>query len=343
MNLKIPFFLFTFFSTIGLLAQNANPIELGKVNWLRSLDEGMSLSNKKNKPIFLLFQEVPGCSTCRNYGQDVLSHPLIVEAIEELFIPLAIYNNKQGEDAKILKYFGEPAWNNPVVRIINAEKENLIPRLSGNYTQLGVVQAMTQALQANHQKTPNYLALLEQELIAEKIGTETATFSMYCFWTGEKELGKLNGVLETQAGFMDGREVVKVKFDPEVIDYKKLVGEAQKAQCASHIYTNNNQQIKEAEKIAGKGSASPEKHFRLDSTPKYYLSKTIYRFVPMTQLQAAKVNSLIGSGKSPSSILSPRQLALAAHIQANPKKRWKNAINEDLVEAWKGLENLDKL
>ena len=46
----------------------------------------------------LLFQEVPGCSTCRNYGHNVLSHPLMVEAIESLFVPLAIFNNKEGKE-----------------------------------------------------------------------------------------------------------------------------------------------------------------------------------------------------------------------------------------------------
>jgi len=77
--------------------------ELGQVNWQRNYDEAISLSEKENKPIFLFFQEVPGCSTCRNYGHHVMSHPLIVEAIETHFIPTAIFNNKRGKDAKILK------------------------------------------------------------------------------------------------------------------------------------------------------------------------------------------------------------------------------------------------
>ena len=130
----------------------SDPIELGKVHWMRDLNQGQRKAQFSKKPIFLLFQEVPGCATCRNYGQHVLSHPLIVEAIETLFEPVAIYNNKGGVDAATLKYFNEPSWNNPVVRIVDANRKNLVKRVAGNYSQLGVVQAMIQALRAT--RTP---------------------------------------------------------------------------------------------------------------------------------------------------------------------------------------------
>ncbi len=47
----------------GLVAQAAaakNPKELGRVSWLRDHAEAVAKSRKINKPIFLLFQEVPG-------------------------------------------------------------------------------------------------------------------------------------------------------------------------------------------------------------------------------------------------------------------------------------------
>ena len=331
---KILICCFAFLGILEANANNGNPIELGKVNWIRNFEEGLSASSKAKKPVFLLFQEVPGCSTCRNYGQNVLSHPLIVEAIENLFIPVAIHNNKGGTDAKVLKYFGEPSWNNPVVRIVNAEKQNLVERVNGNYTQLGIVQAMRTALQAEELTVPAYLSLLEEELIAEKMGVEKATFSMYCFWTGEKEIGQLDGVVETQAGFMNGREVVTVKYNPTVIEYQNLLAEANKAQCASHVYTENDQQIKDTKKILGERGVSKTGHFRQDKDPKYYLGRTDYQFIPMTQLQAVKVNSLIGKGQSPNDLLSPRQLEILAVVKANPKKKWKSLINMDLIKGW---------
>ena len=36
------------------------PVELGKVAWGRNLDEAVAKSKEQNKPIALLFQEVPG-------------------------------------------------------------------------------------------------------------------------------------------------------------------------------------------------------------------------------------------------------------------------------------------
>jgi len=342
-KLSVVFSLTALFFTTCLIAGNGNPKELGDVNWIRSFEDGLAKSATQKKPIFLLFQEVPGCSTCQNYGQNVLSHPLIVEAIESLFVPVAIFNNKGGQDAKVLKFYGEPSWNNPVVRIVNNKKEDIINRVNGNYTRLGIVQAMRLALQTENLEVPAYLTLLEEELLADQSGTETAVFSMFCFWTGEKEIGKLDGVVETQAGFMNGKEVVAVKYDPEVIQYKKLLQEANQASCADHVYTEEKAQVKATESVIGKGKASDTGKFRQDREPKYYLGKTVYRFVPMTQLQAVKVNSMIGQRKVPDALLSPRQLALLQQIQAKPNGQWQNQINKDFVNAWEELVTKKKV
>jgi hypothetical protein len=315
-----------------------NHEELGKVTWERDFEKGLAKSKAENKPVFLLFQEVPGCSTCRNYGSNVLSHPQIVEAIETLFIPVAIFNNKKGKDAAVLKMYNEPSWNNPVVRIVDAEKKNIVNRVSGNYSALGIVHAMVFALQKEEKEIPTYLNLLKQSLEAAASGTETATFSMYCFWTGEKKLGNVEGVLETQPGFMNGQEVVEVKYNPVLISYENLVEEAKQASCASHVFTENKNQIAVAQKIVGKNGASKKSKFRLDKEPKYYLSKSVYRYIPMTQFQATKVNMKIGNGQSPDEYLSPRQLEWLSFIKKNPKKKWKSAINVDLMEAWEIIE-----
>lgn len=320
------------------MIDDTQPEELGKVKWLRDINDAIKLSAKSNKPIFLLFQEVPGCSTCRHYGNQVLSHPLIVEAIESYFVPLAIYNNKGGKDQEVLKYFREPAWNNPVVRFIDHRKQNLIPRLGGNYTPLAVVEHMVQVMTKNQIKIPKYLEILAQELKAKEGPTETAYLSMYCFWTGEKKIAGIDGVLETQAGFMGGREVVKATFDPAVVSYDSLVKQAQSQSCASHIYTDNLIQQLTAEKISD--SVSEKKTWKQDKETKYYLYKSSYKYVPMIRTQATKANRLIGLGQSPNSVLSTRQLQLLKYIQEHPKKEWSNAINEDIILAWAQVETL---
>ena len=275
-------------------AQN-NPVELGDVHWLRSFDEAQARSKKEEKPILILFQEIPGCETCKNYGSKVLTQPLIVEAIETEFIPLAIHNNKGGHDAEILRRFNEASWNNPVVHIVDSEGSNVVPKLSGNYTIAGISTLMTNALIKQNGKAPVYLQLLTDELTAQQKGTAKATYSMYCFWTGETLFGKLNGVVKTTAGFESGKEVVAVEFNPSVITKSELDKIAQNQKCSVS---------------AGGG-------FRPDATPKYYLSNSSYKNIPMSEIQKCRVNSALGEGQDPKAFLSGRQIAM---LDATSKK-----------------------
>jgi hypothetical protein len=38
----------------------ARPVELGLIDWLRDFPAGLEKAKEKNKPLLLLFQEVPG-------------------------------------------------------------------------------------------------------------------------------------------------------------------------------------------------------------------------------------------------------------------------------------------
>lgn len=293
-------FLFPFM----LQAQN-NPIELGYAHWLRSFDEAQARGKKEGKSILILFQEIPGCATCRNYGSDVLTHPLLVEAIETEFIPLAIHNNKGGHDAEVLKRYHEPAWNNPVVHVVNSEGTDILPRLSGNYSTAGLAALMTNALIKQKGKAPIYLQLLADELSAQQKITSKATYSMYCFWTGEALFGKLNGVIRTTAGFEGGKEVVAVEYNPAVISKAELDKIAQSQKCA----------------VSAGGS------FRADATPKYYLSNSEYKVIPMTEIQKCRVNSALAEKQDPRVYLSARQIAFL-------KTSSRNCVAISLKDCW---------
>ncbi len=312
-----------------------NPVELGEVQWLRDFDEAVSKAQLEKKPVFILFQEVPGCATCQRYGKAVMSHPFIVEAIETYFIPVAIYNNKGGKDAEVLRYYREPTWNNPVVRIVSSDKKNLVPRLSGNYSSLGVLQTIITAMDQIGLAVPQYLELFEEELISKALETEKVTFSMYCFWTGEGNFGQIPGVVSTKSGFMDSREVVQVEYSPEVISFKKLLEKALREDMFDHVYTHNDKQKRVAQSLLEGKQIHSRSTFRADHQPKYYLSRTQYRSVPMTPLQASRVNSTIGKGKSPDFLLSPRQLAILDPSGTNAKKvRKENRIDKDFQSSW---------
>ncbi len=53
-------------------------------------------------------------------------------------------------------------------------------------------------------------------------------FKMYCFWSGEKALGALDGVLSTQAGFSNHSEVVKVQYESRLIQEEQLTAYTKK-------------------------------------------------------------------------------------------------------------------
>lgn len=306
----------------------AGDIELGKVNWMRDLKEAQLASRKSNKPILILFQEVPGCATCRNYGTNVLSHPLIVEAIETHFIPLCIHNNKSGKDREALELFSEPRWNNPVVRIVDGNLKPIVDRISGNYSSYGLLTRINASLMKLGIKVPEYMNLLEEEFRGHQAGLQSATIGMYCFWSGEKTYGNAKGVIATKAGFMNGAEVVEIKYNPNVTNLNELINTGKGNNCADKLYADHGMNMNTGIPISKPGS------FRIDPETKYYLYKSDYKYIPMTELQAARANSLLGEGKPCESVLSPRQLALFQKQKTIPKSKLKNQIGREMSVAW---------
>ena len=105
----------------------------------------------------------------------MLSHPQIVEAAEDEFVPMCVYNNVEGEDERVLEAFGEPSWNNPVIRVVDTRGEDQVKRNGADWTVAGVAEAMVAALD---DEAPAYLELLAQEDRARHTEVETAIFGM---------------------------------------------------------------------------------------------------------------------------------------------------------------------
>ncbi len=124
-----------------------NPVELGHVHFLRNLDDAYELARETQRPIFLLFQEIPGCCTCTEFGRDVLENEEIIQAVRQAFVPVAINNRCLIEtDAHVCSKFQEPMLNNPVVRFIDANGNDLVPRRAGIYSVTQLIPRMKQAL-----------------------------------------------------------------------------------------------------------------------------------------------------------------------------------------------------
>ena len=136
----------------------SNPIEVGDVRWGRDFDAALKSSGASGKPVLVLFQEVPGCSGVREFGQEVLTNPLLVQAIEEEFIPILVYNNRSsGMDRELLELYREPSWNYQVIRFLDADGKDVIPRKDRVWTTSGVAARMVEALAAVNRTVPDYL------------------------------------------------------------------------------------------------------------------------------------------------------------------------------------------
>ena len=280
---------------------------------------GCAILNRPNSvpidaaALFVLFQEIPGCQTCQDFGKQPLSHPLVVEAIEDLFVPVTIFNNKQGVDEKLLKQFQEPSWNNPVVRFMTADEADIIGRKDRVWSTRGIASRMIQTLEKTGSNVPQYLRLVA---LPEGRKIETAEFAMHCYWEGEVRLGAINGVFATRSGWRNNLEVVQLKYSPEMVSYEELLERAMELKCASRVFAHTAEQLQIARQKVGDNAQLAEGPMRdaKSSDQKYYLAKTPYRHLPLTELQATKINALVKSRESADSLLSPRQRKLFKRI-----------------------------
>lgn len=275
--------------TASLFAQETpvpNPTELGVIRWQRDLDAGLAEATRTGKPVFLLFQEIPGCATCTSFGKNVLAHPLLAAAIEHSFVPIAIRNNVDGKEGEVRQRFQEPAWNNPVVRLLDGNGKDLLPRRDGIWDAHGIATRMVEALFARKQVVPGYLQLALAESDPK---TAKAVFAMHCFWEGEAVLGALDGVVRTRSAFVDGAEVVEVTYRPAVLSAETLTELAQAKSCKP---------------VAGSGlRAAPA------SDQQHALAGTSFAKLDLTPMQRTKVHAAITLGTDPKAWLSPPQVA----------------------------------
>lgn len=281
--------------SLGVLAMGSPP-ELGRVAWRRDHPAAQAEAARTGKPLLILFDEVPGCATVLGFGQDVLSDPEVVAVIEAETVPVAIYNNTGGADRRVLLSYGEPAWNNPVVRILGADGRLLAPRFAGPYTRAAFATTLATALRAAGRPVPASLLGAAPDAPGSRA---RATFAMSCFWEGEARLGAIEGVRAAQVGFLEGREAVEVEFDPRVISRAQLIAAASKAGVASAVLARS---ADEAAAARAQGVVVVETRSALRPSPsdaKYYLKRSAYARESLGEEEALKVNAALRLGQDP--------------------------------------------
>ncbi len=261
--------------------RSGNPVEVGAVNWLRDHDVALARSKESGKPVFLLFQEVPGCAGCKQFGKDVLSDPAVVKSIEENFVPLLIPNNKEGKDREILDQYNEPAWNYQVVRFLDSQGKDLIPRKDKVWTTAELNQRIDAALEKSGK--PKAAA-------APKTGR--LAISQSCFWTGEMKIGAIEGVIRTEAGFFDGQEVTLVDYDPAQTIPARIYEQAKLDGVGTGAYLEDPASLPGSKKLTSDYRPAPA------GDQKRQIRGTAFQKLVLTPEQATKVNSYVRTNSS---------------------------------------------
>jgi hypothetical protein len=285
--------------------------ELGDVMWLRDHGRALTLAAEQSKPVLLLFQEIPGCSTCVRFGQDVLTHPLMVELIANRFVPVAVFNNHPGADAEILRRYDEPSWNNPVVRFLGPDGTELLPKLADRHDALGLHEKITAVLEKLGDDVPGYFRLLGRDLLVEYGLSRCVTYTTPCFWSGETSLAQHPAVITTDAGWVDGEEVVQVHFDSREVSRPDLDAYA-RAEGFGPIESGG---------------------FELDREPQFYLRKNAARHLPLTPAQRTRINLAVPYRIPLSDLLSPQQSAWLADPQLQ-RSSGDEAYRQDIRQSW---------
>ena len=133
-------------------------------------------------------------------------------------------------------------------------------------------------------------------------------------------MGSLEGVVDTRSAWIGKHEVVEVRFRPDVTPYAKLIDTALEHGCADRVWTTTEAQLALAmskKKVAGKVERlEGQTRAAKASDQLYYLERSPYRYVPLTPLQARRVNGALYLKQEPKRWLSPRQRELLTKIEA---------------------------
>jgi hypothetical protein len=238
----------------------------------------------------------------------------MVELIADRFVPVAIFNNHPGPDSEILRRYGEPSWNNPVVRFLGPDGTELLPKLADRYDALGLHEKISTVLEMLGEDVPGYFRVLGRDLLVEYGLSKSATYTTPCFWSGETSLAQHPSVITTDAGWVHGEEAVRVHFDPRVASREDLDAYAR----------------------AEGFNATQSRSFKLDGEPQFYLRKNLARYLPLTPAQRTQINLAVPYGGSLDNVLSPQQSAWLADARLQ-QSSGDETYRLDIRQSWPQL------
>ena len=122
------------------------------------------------------------------------------------------------------------------MRFLDAAGEDIIARRDRVWKTGPLLARMVATLEVAGREIPDYIRLLEQE---HSEYLDEAFLAQPCFWVGEMEIGQIEGVVLTEAGFMHGHEVTRVLFDRRVLMLDELYEQAKRRNVAQAVFSDS--------------------------------------------------------------------------------------------------------
>ena len=148
---------------------------------------------------------------------------------------------------------------------------------------------MVQALRADNKEVPGYLNGLA--LTYDNPNIKEVAFAMFCYWTGEMELGAIRGVVNTEAGHYSGREVTRVWYDSKALPLENLIQRAQEVKCADAVYVPANQSVPTQSRLKIQTFKESGYHKASKSDQKKQIQGFNFKGVSLSPYQLTKFNS----------------------------------------------------
>ena len=237
-----------------------------------SSSSSSSYKPKPNKPILLVQAEIPGDV---DIGRDILSHPLLVEAAESLFVPVVEIN---APHCRARTPSGKTCCTQVSFLFVSVEENEEKDQQQQQHQQVviapqqltssALVQTMVTALEQAGVTVPRYLSLLLKEQLGyeqhpsstcnrnnvnsskssstttttTRSRNQTARFGVIDPALAEAELAGLEGILATQVGSLERQKVVEITYDSKVLSYCALVRYALYQNLVNILYHQSNEE-----------------------------------------------------------------------------------------------------
>ncbi|MDF1657842.1 MAG: hypothetical protein P1U58_09525 [Verrucomicrobiales bacterium] len=178
-----------------------------------------------------------------------------------------------------------------MIRFLDERKNDIIPRKDRVWTVEALASRMAEALATADRPVPLYLKALAGVAAAKE--PAQVAFAMHCFWTGEFRIGGLEGVLTTEAGWLNGREVTRVTWDRSVLGFEQLLEHAANFECADKVFVSVEGDRMAASSRRLSVGTLDESYRRAKLTDqKRQISGTPFERLNLSPVQATKINAL---------------------------------------------------